>query len=75
MKACAIVVLAALAGAACGQSREAQQADQLQRSAGQAVEKGAAEAVAKGAEDIGKGVADLASGLSAAFGGDANVSG
>jgi hypothetical protein len=72
MKPCVIVVLVALAGAACGQSREEQQAEQQQKAAEQ-VQKGAGDAVAKGAEDIGKGVADLASGLSAAFGGDSSV--
>jgi hypothetical protein len=55
MRALASVVVAvAVAGAACGQSREEQQTEQLQKTAEQ-LEK-SAENMAKGAEGVAKGV-------------------
>ena len=71
MKPTIVVAVFALAGVACGPSKEEQQAAEIQKSA-QEMQKGA-ESMAKGAGDMAKGVADLASGLSAAFGGDPNA--
>ena len=71
MKLTVIVAILALTAAACGPSKEEQQAAEIQKSA-EEMQKGA-ESMAKGAEDMAKGMADLASGLGAAFGGDPNA--
>ena len=67
----AVFAVLALTSAACGPSREEQQAAEIQKSA-QEMQKGA-ENMAKGAEDMARSMSDLASGLSAAFGGDPNA--
>jgi hypothetical protein len=71
MKPTVILAILALTGAACGPSREEQQAAEVQKSA-EEMQKGA-EAMAKGAEDMARSMSGLASGLGAAFGGDPNA--
>jgi hypothetical protein len=71
MKPTIVMAVLALAGAACGPSREEQQAAEIQKSAEQ-MQKGA-EAMAKGAEEMAKSMSGLAGGLGAALGGDPNA--
>src|SRR5688500_6861701 len=71
MKLTALTAVLALAGAACGPSREEQQAAEVQKSA-EEIQKGA-EAMAKGAEEMAKSMSGMARGLGAAFGGDPNA--
>ena len=67
----AVFAILALTGAACGPSREEQQAAEIEKSA-QEMQKGA-ENMAKGAEEMARSMSGLASGLGAAFGGDPNA--
>jgi hypothetical protein len=66
-----ILAVLALTSAACGPSREEQQAAEIEKSA-QEMQKGA-ENMAKGAEEMARSMSSLASGLGAAFGGDPNA--
>ncbi|MDO8795663.1 MAG: hypothetical protein Q7J25_13710 [Vicinamibacterales bacterium] len=64
MKPMVIVTVLALACAACGKSKEEQQAEAIQKSA---------EQLQKSAEGVAKGLGDLAAGISSAAGGEGNV--
>ena len=67
----AVFAILALTSAACGPSREEQQAAEIEKSA-QEMQKGA-ENMAKGAEEMARSMSGLASGLGAALGGDPNA--